>query len=242
MKDNAVGSSNTHFWEEYPEDLYIFGLWCADGYFWSSSASVTNVDERIIAEFAVFLRKVFGFERIRLRIYHPLGQSVDTKLWEKFSSHIRSYPMKKCRQYSFQLYVNSRPFLRLLQRSRKNVGEMTKKEGTVAYFAGRFDGDGSVYADRKSYCRIVYGSGEEVRIDQKLLRNIGITETSVYHYKKAREYCLYIKRSQARMFLEQISKYSRTQKCVFEPSRDCTQSMSDGTLTSSAMEVSPRLP
>ena len=193
---------------EYPKHCYAFGLWCADGYHRSSSIGITNVDMRLVKKFREFLVELFPPDRLRLRVYHPRHIIPDVEMFLEISEQIVSYPMRKCRQCAMQLYVNCRPLLRMMQRSRANVSEMTAREQVVAYFAGRFDGDGSVNADGKTYCRIVYTTESEARIDQKLLAKIGFEKTSVYEYKAAHAYVLYVSKTIAQEFITEISRYS----------------------------------
>jgi hypothetical protein len=207
---NTVGNWNVHFWEKYREDCYAFGLWCADGYHRSSSIGITNIDIRLVEKFRGFLLKEFPEQRLRLRMYHPKSNEPDISLFWHLSRTIVSYPMRKSAHIAMQLYVNSRPLLRLIQMSRKNVGLMDDREQIAAYFAGRFDGDGSVSADGKTYCRIAYSTAEEAEIDQRLLAKIGYENTSVYHYRHAQEYCLYVSKNIARSFIGTISRYAIT--------------------------------
>lgn len=207
---NTVGNWNVHFWEKCPDDCYSFGLWCADGYHRSSSIGITNVDSRLVERFREFLLKEFPESRLRLRIYHPYGTQPDKNLFRHLSANIVSYPMRKSAQIALQLYLNSRPLLRLMQASRRDVELMSNQEQIAAYFAGRFDGDGSVNADAKTYCRIAYSSAAEAEIDQRLLEKIGIVPASVYHYRHAQEYCLYVSKNIAQSFVKKISRYSTT--------------------------------
>ena len=85
---------------------------------------------------------------------------------------------------------------------------MEKPEIISAYFAGRFDGDGSVDKNMRNDCRIVYSNEKEAKVDQKLLEKIGIKNTKVYHYASARTYCLYVSRYESERFLEYIKPYS----------------------------------
>ncbi len=48
---NPVGRTNTTFSIfKDKRNIYIFGLWCADGYYRSSSIGLTSVDEVLIKE------------------------------------------------------------------------------------------------------------------------------------------------------------------------------------------------
>jgi len=207
---NTVGNWNVHFWEKYEDDCYAFGLWCADGYHRSSSIGITNIDIRLVEKFRDFLLKEFPEQRLRLRMYHPRGIEPDINTFRHLSTDIVSYPMRKSAQIAMQLYVNSRPLLRLIQTSRKNVGLMNNHEQIAAYFAGRFDGDGSVSADGKTYCRIAYSTEAEAKVDKALLAKIGYENTSVYHYRRAQEHILYISKNIAQSFIGTISRYATT--------------------------------
>src|SRR3989344_3025111 len=216
---NTVGNWNVHFWEKYKNDCYAFGLWCADGYHRSSSIGITNIDIRLVERFREFLLKEFSESRLRLRIYHPHGMQPDKSLFRHLSTNIVSYPMRKSAHVALQLYLNSRPLLRLMQASRKNVELMSERQQIAAYFAGRFDGDGSVNADAKTYCRIAYSNREETEVDQRLLAKIGIDISSVYHYRHAQEYCLYVSKNIAQSFIGTISRNAITtpEMCIPTP-------------------------
>lgn len=192
---NTVGRTDTTFCDlTEPQNAYAFGLWCADGYHRTSSVGLTNVDENLIGKFREFLLEYFPQERIKIRIYSR-GES---------PSH---YYLKKAIQPAYQLYVNSRPLLRYFRVARRNPQQFLSDAVISAYFAGRFDGDGSVSADNRSDLRIVYGSDEEARRDASLLTRIGITP-KVYTYKTAKTFALYISRFEAEKFLSSIARYS----------------------------------
>jgi hypothetical protein len=117
--------------------------------------------------------------------------------------------------------VNSRPLLREFRKAKKNLENLKEIKIIKAYFAGRFDGDGSIAGDFRSDCRIVYTRRFEAELDKKLLRKIGITKTTIYHYKSAKTFCLYVSRYEAKKFLRMIFPYSlKLQKLVPAPRRD----------------------
>ena len=137
LRDNTVGSlSETYEVAIDNESAYILGLWCADGYYWSSSIGITNVNERLVRRFEKFLVKLFPKERIHLRTYLPMGSIGVNK-------ETSTYEMRLAKQKAYQLYVNSRPLLRAFKSARIAVHNLPKHL-IPAYFAGRFDGDGSV--------------------------------------------------------------------------------------------------
>ena len=188
---NTVGSKETNFCNffENEKDAYILGLWCADGYWWSSSIGLSNVDMSLINLFKDFFLRIFPKERIKYNRNH--------------------------------LFVNSRPLLREFLRGREILQSMQNKNAIKAYFAGRFDGDGSIDKNLRNDCRIVYSRRSEAETDKILLDKMGINNTKIYYYKTARTFCLYVSRFQAKDFLENIFKYSiKLQKLVSLPRRD----------------------
>lgn len=210
MRDNTVGSSNElHTLITNCESAYIFGLWCADGYFWSSSIGITNVDRKLVDRFARYLETLFSKERIKLRTYYPLGQ-------KPRGVSGPAYSMRLAKQVAYQLYVNSRPLLRLFEAAERNVA-LLPIEYILAYFAGRFDGDGSVDQNLRNDLRIVYSNKEEAETDQSLLAKLNRYNTRVYHYKGARTHILYVSRNDAEQFLHDIRPYSMKVQGIFAP-------------------------
>ena len=119
------------------------------------------------------------------------------------------------------IFVNSRPLLREFRNAENNLEKLDKPKIINAYFAGRFDGDGSVDKNMRNDCRIVYSNKKEAEIDKFLLSKIGINNTKIYYYKSAKTFCLYISRYEAKNFLDNILTYSiKLQKLVLEPRRD----------------------
>lgn len=201
IKDNAVGSFN----ESDPlvkdhESAYILGLWCADGYYWSSSIGITNVDKRLVDRFSLYLKRFFPEERLKLRVYRPLGEMPLTK-------KTKSYPMRLAKQDAYQLYVNSRPLLRAFQNAEKRVSNL-ESEFILAYFAGRFDGDGSIDQNLRNDLRISYSNRQEAEVDQQLLCRLRCYRSRIYHYRSARTYVLYVSRYDANQFLHDMVTYS----------------------------------
>lgn len=209
MQGNTVGSLSELLNDS--ESAYILGLWCADGYYWSSSIGITNVDWKLVKRFSDFLEKFFPKERIKLRVYHPLGKESGVVASVK-------YPMRLAKQVAYQLYVNSRPLLRLFQHAESKVATLPTKN-IMAYFAGRFDGDGSIDKNLRNDLRIVYSNLAEAKRDENLLAKIGNFKTKVYKYRKARTYVLYISRHCARSFFDGISPHSLKAKSLL-PRRD----------------------
>lgn len=69
---NTVGSTNTNFCDFFSneKDAYILGLWCADGYWWSSSIGLSNTNSELINKFRKFLERNFTEERIKYNRNH----------------------------------------------------------------------------------------------------------------------------------------------------------------------------
>jgi len=201
---NPVGSVNTDFCNLFRNDAetaYAIGLWCADGYHRTSSIGLSNTNKDLIERFSQFLLREFPQERLKLRLYYP-----DEKLR---------------RTTAYHAYVNCRPLLRKFKELKKDPATFITKDLVWPYFAGRFDGDGSVGKDFYRDCRIVYGSEIEAKNDLALLEMKDLQLCKIYHYKTARTFCLYISRLETRKFLSEIYPYSvRLQKSVFTPRRD----------------------
>lgn len=223
-----VGRADTNFCDLYtePKRAYFLGLWCADGYHRTSSIGLSNTDEGLISAFSQFLLIFFPHERLRLRVYaNPIFQNEEygKNLAKQLGiAKLSQLYLEKSVQPTVHVYVNSRPLLRTFIKAKRDI-TLKQSESIVAYFAGRFDGDGSIAKDLRTDCRIVYTTKSEALKDQKLLIKIGISQTNVYEYKSARTFCLYIFRTQSEQFVEFIREYSRTQKLVSVPSRDLTQ-------------------
>lgn len=199
-----MGSTNTDFcnFKLNQKVAYIFGLWCADGYQWSSSIGLSNTDPDLIKQFSKFFLELFPPERLKWQIYYPNNKG----------RVLRAY----------HLYVNSRPLLRRFRKIRQNLKKYIKeRELILPYMAGRFDGDGSVAKDFRRDCRIVYSNYQEAKVDSDLLHKLNFKKVKIYHYRSARTFCLYISRLEASNFLSQIYFYSvKLQKSVFVPRRD----------------------
>ena len=191
---NTVGRMDTTFCNfSNVENAYAFGLWCADGYHRTSSIGLTNTDANLIEKFRMFLLRYFPKERIKMRIY-----SRDSSF----------YYLKNAIKPAYQIYVNSRVLLRCFKNAKKNPKLFLNDAKSIsAYFAGRFDGDGSINRDLRSDLRIVYGNKEEAEKDSILLKELGIT-SKIYFYKSARTFVLYILRNESEKFLNMITPFT----------------------------------
>jgi len=188
------------------EDAYILGLWCADGYHRTSSIGLSNVDFELIKRFEKYLRKHFTSERLRLRIYVPDHIVVDKKAIRRYQK-ITYCKIKKARRVAYQVYVNSRPFLRKFIKNRSGR-HLLQPDFIIPFMAGRFDGDGSVDTNLKKDFRIVYGDVQGARTDAKLLQRVRSYKVSIYHYKKARTYVLYISQKDSGKLIKDLLPYS----------------------------------
>lgn len=209
---NTVGSSSVHFWNFFinPNHAYILGLWCADSYHRTSSVGLSSIRRDLIERFRLFLLETFVEDRLRLRIYCPANELGKFRKdnYTDLAKNIVCYPSKKAKHPGLQLYVNSRSLLRAFRSARDRVSRLKDGNCLAAYFAGRFDGDGSVGKDLRRDCRIVYGGEEEACIDKALLEKLGFEKAKVYHYKTAHTFCLYISRYETTRFLGIIRAHS----------------------------------
>ena len=148
--------------------------------------------------------------------------NTDSDLIERFREFLKEhFPDERIKFNRSHLFVNSRPLLREFMAAKQNLENLRKVEVIRAYFAGRFDGDGSIDKNLRNDCRIVYGRKSEAEKDKEFLKKIDISNVKVYYYKTARTFCLYISRYEVKKFLESISPYSvKLQKLVLVPRRD----------------------
>jgi hypothetical protein len=181
---------------------YALGLWCADGYWWSSSIGISNVEPELVLRFGSFLTTELSPDRLRLRIYQVPRSKPDPRVLA-LTERISIRPASKMKRTAYHLYVNSRPLVRTFFAQRNRLCDLPR-EYLGSYFAGRFDGDG-VLGDTP---RIAYTTGEEARVDADLLGRVGVANTSVLYYKKANEYCIYIHRSSYARFQQLIGPHS----------------------------------
>ena len=148
--------------------------------------------------------------------------NTDSDLIEVFRKFLkRFFPEKRIKFSRNHLFVNSRPLLREFRKAKDNLESLKKETIIKSYFAGRFDGDGSIDRNLRNDCRIVYGRKSEAEIDKEILRRIGISKAKIYYYKSAKTFCLYISRYETKKFLENIMSHSlKLQKLVLVPRRD----------------------
>lgn len=182
------------------QDAYALGLWCADGYWWSSSIGLSNVEPELTLSFADYLISRSERKRLKLRIYEGEDPG-DPRVIGLVEKPTRSRTGKRKRT-AYHVYVNSRPLLRSFQAAEAMV-ETLASEFLAPYFAGRFDGDGV----GGSRVRIAYSNAAEAEKDAKLLTRLDVI-SSVLHYVKASEFCVYIHERNRQRFLELIQPWS----------------------------------
>ena len=200
---NTVGSQTSLMTQG---EAYVLGLWCADGYHRTSSIGLSNVNLTLIKRFARFLERQLGRERLRIRVYVPPNVP-RTREAEAICDRVVYRRVQKAKHVSYHVYVNSRPLLRRL-RGLAQQRETLPQTLIMAYFAGRFDGDGSLGADRRKECRITYGNAADAERDQRLLQRAREDRIQVYRYRDARTYVLYVSRFDAPAFVRELQEYS----------------------------------
>lgn len=118
----------------------------------------------------------------------------------------RIYPVLegiKRRQIAYQIYVNSRSLTRDFM-SFKTRELIIPHQYLSAYLAGRIDGDGHVDTKHRSGIRIAYSNFEDAFRDQKMF---GDTNVSLYEYKAARTFVLYLKKKFRDTMWNDLSQY-----------------------------------
>ena len=199
--DNTVGSPSASFcnFPKSIEDYYILGLWCADGYHWTSSIGLSSIDLALIKKFRKFLLKLFSEDRIKLH----------------------QYTTGKRRHVGYKLYVNCRPLLRIFKEFKDDSErKLNNADAIKAYMAERFDGDGCISKDLRRDCRISYGNHTDAKLDSDLLKEIGIAP-KLYWYRTSNTFVIYVSRFDTKEFIDAISKYStKLQKLVLGSRRD----------------------
>lgn len=179
---NTVGSK---FSFKTTEDFYILGLWLADGYWRTSSIGLTSVNPKLISKFSSFLSRVAPSHSLKMRTYE-----------------VRKGDKRK--QKAFQIYINNRSLTRLFMSTKTGVLNVPSDK-LLAYLAGRIDGDGHVDTKHRSGIRIAYSSNEDAIRDQNLF---GDTNVSLYQYKAAGTYVLYLRKNFRERISQKIKKYS----------------------------------
>ena len=181
---------------------YALGLWCADGYWWSSSIGISNTNPELVLRFARFLITILPRDRLKLRIYKEANWKPDERVLA-VTPCISIRPSYKMKRVAYHLYVNSRPLVHQFRSERESLQRIPARF-VGPYIAGRFDGDGSF----GSTPRIAYTTAEEAQIDSDVLARAGLMKTSILRYAKANEYCIYIFKTEWDQFKKLIQPYS----------------------------------
>lgn len=201
-----MGSSNNFLLT--PKYGYILGLWGADGYHRTSSIGLTTIYPVLVKRFYHFLMEMFDLSRIRLRVYSNEGLKVSIpKELSWYIGDIHYSKGTKLRALAYQLYVNSRPLLREFNQAIVNRKRLSIQT-IPTYFAGRFDGDGSVSSDRRKDFRITYKDSVEASIDKTLLEKIQVSKSRIYRYRDAGTYVIYVSRYESRALCKLLSLHS----------------------------------
>lgn len=179
---NTVGSK---LFFKTAEDFYILGLWLADGYWRSSSIGLTSVTPELITKFSKFLSRVAPSHTLKERIYEVSEGD-------------------KRKQKAWQVYVNNRPLTRYFMATKTGALDIPSRY-LPAYLAGRVDGDGSIDNKYRSGVRIAYSSKEDASRDRALF---GETNVSLYQYKSAGTFVLYLKKHYREQIAKAIKKLS----------------------------------
>ena len=167
------------------EDFYILGLWLADGYWRSSSIGLTSVTPDLIDKFSKFLLRVAPSRLIKKRIYLVKDG-------------------EKRKQTAVQVYINNRPLTRLFMSLKTGVLQIPNQY-LLAYLAGRIDGDGHVDTKHRSGIRIAYSNEQDAIRDQQMFGEINV---SLYQYKAAGTFVLYLKKNFRDKISQEIKLYS----------------------------------
>lgn len=167
---------------------------------------VSNTDWRLVKWTADFLAKVCSPDRVRWRVYLPMGTEMPVMLKSLGQSYVIR-PGRKAKQVAYHVYVNHRPYLRQVRQWVEEIDQWPKW-AIWPYFAGRFDGDGSVAASGRWGARIAYGSCEEAAEDQVLLARFPHIEARVYWFRAAGMSVLYVLRKDTPAFLDAIRPFS----------------------------------
>jgi hypothetical protein len=174
-------------WPQTAKDYYNLGLWLADGYWWSSSLGLSSTNPLLIERFREFLQRISPERKIKLRKYLS---------GEKY----------KRRKTAWHIYVNNREITRLflsVKKGRKPL--IIPKKFLIPYLAGRIDGDGSIDNRHRSGIRIVYSGYQDASRDLFL---IGKENASLYFYRQANTWVIYLRKEFREKVLKKLQLYS----------------------------------
>ncbi len=141
--------------------FYILGLWCADrGSTAKGVVAIRNKREEL------------------LRPLREFGKKKGLRVKERT---VNGYSKTK------EVYICNSALRELFEKMRKNkIKMLDSRTKILAYFAGLFDGDGTIIKDRAKIRKVrIYYSKHEIKdslVDAELLKNLGI-HTRVWKYR-----------------------------------------------------------
>lgn len=182
LMGNTVGSKSFF---KTAEDFYILGLWLADGYWRSSSIGLTSINALLIEKFEIFLKRKFPDLLIKKRVYEVK-------------------PGEKRKHRAFQVYINKRSIVPTFMSAKEGILKIPRQH-FPAYLAGRIDGDGCIDHKHRSGIRIAYSNKQDAFRDQML---IGEINASLYYYKSAKTFVLYLKKHYRERILNDLKNFS----------------------------------
>ncbi|OGD09080.1 hypothetical protein A2397_00785 [Candidatus Amesbacteria bacterium RIFOXYB1_FULL_44_23] len=134
--------------------------------------------------------------------------SVTDDLIERFKEFlINNFPERTIKHGKYCVYINMRALVRIFMKF-KSGDLVIPKKFIPAYFAGRIDGDGHVDRKHRSGIRIAYGDEFDARRDESLLLAYQENSVSVYRYKTARTWVIYLRKNFLQAILPKLSLYS----------------------------------
>lgn len=157
----------------------------ADGYWRSSSIGLTSISSELIARFSLFLQKVSSNSEIKMRTY---------------TSGKRTHP-------AFCVYINNRKMTRLFTSLKKGKLYIPTSK-LIPYLSGRIDGDGHYDLKHRSGIRIAYGNQFDADRDLQLILKFEGNSASLYEYKRARTWVIYLRKIFLQKYLSSLRLYS----------------------------------
>lgn len=177
------------------KDYYCLGLWLADGYWRSSSVGLSSTNEIFLSEFRKFLIRMSPTHLLKENVYFP---KLGTKR-KLVAKHV---------------YINSRPLTRYLMSFKDSDTLNISHKFLPAYFAGRIDGDGHVDVKHRSGVRIAYSTKKDAIRDLELLKKMDGVPASLYRYKEANTWILYLRKKFLDNIKYEFAKYSLKMKLI----------------------------
>jgi hypothetical protein len=134
--------------------------------------------------------------------------SVTDDLIERFKKFLmNNFPERNIKYGKHCVYINMRSLVRIFMKF-KSGDLIVPREFILAYLAGRIDGDGHVDRKHRSGIRIAYGSEFDAKRDESLLLAYQSNSVSLYRYKTARTWVIYLRKNFLQDILSKLSLYS----------------------------------